>query len=325
MSQTLLQQLLFAVIGLGVLLAAGDLLVRGSVALARALKVPKLIVGLTIVAFGTSAPELVVSVKAALADDPGIALGNIIGSNIANVLLVLGLPAIIFPVSGKEPGVRRYATAMLAATALFSYFAYATGDLNAGNGIALLIGLFLFLAYAAFRALTGDPDPVTTDIDEFEAKGPAWKTIAFLLIGLIGLPLGGGLLVDNGAAIARQLHVREEVIGLTLIAFGTSLPELATTVSGALRREQGIVIGNILGSNLFNLLAVGAAIGLFGGASGVAFDKFALMQDVPVMIAAALLIAGVVYLRANIGRTLGLIFVVGYLAYMVVLARTAGI
>ena len=320
MSDTLFQEFLLAVFGLVVLLVAGDLLVRGSVALARSLRVPTLLIGLTIVAFGTSAPELVVSVKATVGGDAGIALGNIIGSNIANVLLVLGAPSIIFPICGKEPGVRRYASAMLAATALFGWFAYGPGGLDTQSGVFLLIGLAAFLTYAGARALSGDADPVTAEIEEFVAAGPTWKVLAFVVVGLIGLPLGASLLVDNGAAIARELNVREEVIGLTLIAFGTSLPELATTVAGALRRERGIVIGNILGSNLFNLLAVGGAIGLAGGAD---FDRYARMLDLPVMFGASLAIALIVYTRATIGRTLGVLFVMSYFAYMVALTTAA--
>ncbi|MEL6365598.1 MAG: calcium/sodium antiporter [Pseudomonadota bacterium] len=322
MSPIVFQDVSLAILGLVVLLVAGDLLVRGSVALAGALNIPKLIVGLTIVAFGTSAPELMVSIKATLTGDAGIAIGNIVGSNIANVLLVLGVPAIIYPVASKEPGCRRYASAMLGATALFAFYAYAQGAIGMTSGVVLFGGLLLYLAYAAVRAMSGDEDPMATDIEEFEANGSALKIAAFLILGLVGLPLGANLLVENGAEIARELNVREEVIGLTLIAFGTSLPELATTVSGAIRREQGIVIGNILGSNIFNLLAVGAAIGVFGGAR---FDEYALTLDIPVMIAAALIIAVVVYTRATISRGLGLLFLGGYLAYIFVLTRTAGV
>lgn len=314
-------EITLVILGLGLLLVAGDLLVRGAVSLARALRIPSLLIGLTIVAFGTSAPELFVSVKAAMSNDPGIAVGNIIGSNIANVLMVLGIPALITPVRGNEKGVRRYASAILAATALFCWFAYSGRVLSPHTSMILLGALALFLLYVGFRAITGAPDPLASDISEFdESPKRGWVIAAFLLAGLIGLPLGASLLVENGASLAERLHVRQEVIGLTVIAVGTSLPELATTVMGAIRKHEGIVIGNILGSNMFNLLAVGGALGLSGGA---AFTPYSLQLDLPVMVAATLLIAGFVYLRRDIGRLTGFLFVLAYAGYFAVLAATS--
>jgi len=320
MASGLLQEVALAVVGLAVLLVAGDLLVRGACSLAAKLRIPTLIVGLTIVAFGTSAPELFVSVQAVLDGEAGIAIGNIVGSNIANVLLVIGGPALIYPVDSREPGVRRYASAMLAATALFASFAYLGGVIDTRASLILLGGLAIYLAYAAYRARSGAPDPVATDVEDFQDGGGWPRTIAFIVIGLVGLPVGAGLLVENGAAIALELGVRQEIVGLTLVAFGTSLPELAATLAGAVRREYGIVIGNILGSNLFNLLAVGGAIGLAGGAE---FDRYSLALDIPVMAGAALLIAGVVYARAKVGRLLGAAFLLGYAGYLAALATVA--
>jgi len=192
-------------LGLALLLVAGDLLVRGAVSLARSIGVPTLLIGLTIVAFGTSAPELAVSIKAVLADDPGIAIGNIVGSNIANILLVLGVPALIWPVAASEPGVRRYATAVVAATALFCWFAYARESIDFTAGAVLFGGLALFLGYVGMRAMSGAGDPLTGEIEEFdESKRAWWLTAVFLVAGLVGLPLGGNLLVESGASHAAQ-------------------------------------------------------------------------------------------------------------------------
>ncbi|MHA7871413.1 MAG: sodium:calcium antiporter, partial [Hyphococcus sp.] len=230
-------QIILVVLGLAVLLVAGDLLVRGAVSLAAALRVPALLVSLTIVAFGTSAPELVVTVQAVLSGSDGIALGNIIGSNIANIFLVLGLPAVIYPITTNVMGLRRHAVIMLAATALFVGTAYFRGYIDTGLGAGLFAGIIAYVGYMWIRTSRsgGRGDPVLDEVEEYqESAALGFKTFLFLAAGLIGLPLGAHLLVTNGSSLASALGVREEVIGLTIVAFGTSLPELATVVAAAL-------------------------------------------------------------------------------------------
>lgn len=316
-------EIILVVLGLAILLVAGDLLVRGAVSLAAALSVSPLLVSLTIVAFGTSAPELVVSVQAVLSGSDGIALGNIIGSNIANVLMVLGLPAIIYPITTHVTGLRRHAVFMLIATALFAGTAYTTGQIGTTIGAVLFTGILLYVGYMWIRASRGGAsDPVLDEVEEYrESSSLSIKTVLFLVVGLIGLPLGAHLLVNNGANLASGLGVREELIGLTIIAFGTSLPELATVIAAAVHKKSDVAIGGIIGSNIFNILAVGGAAGLAGTA---VFDAQSLSVDIPVMIAAALVLSLFVVLRRDIGRLTGVFFFGAYIGFMIALAALAG-
>ena len=310
------------VIGLAVLLVAGDLLVRGAVGLASALRVPALLVSLTIVAFGTSAPELFVSVQAVLAGNEGIALGNIIGSNIANVLLVLGLPAIIYPIATQVPALRRHAVVMMLATAALTGIAFFNGAIEYRTGAALFAGIIAYVVYMGFRArATAGDDPLIDDVEEYTSgQKLSAQTFMFLIRGLIGLPIGAHLLVTHGSILAADLGVREAVIGLTIIAFGTSLPELATVVAAALHKKSDVAIGGVIGSNIFNILAVGGAAGLAGRAP---FDQSALTFDIPVMILATLILAGFVFARRNIGRLSGLLMFAAYIAFVAALAMKA--
>lgn len=316
-------EILFVVLGLVVLLVAGDMLVRGAVGLAAALKIPALLVSLTVVAFGTSAPELVVTVQAVLSGNDGIAIGNIIGSNIANILLVLGLPALIYPITTHVPGLRRHAVIMLIATAAFAATAYYRGFIDTQIGAGLFAGILLFVIYMWIRASTGKvSDPVLDEVEEYQtSSGLSLKTMAFLAAGLVGLPLGAQLLVTNGAALAAHIGVREEVIGLTIVAFGTSLPELATVIAAALHKKSEVAIGGVVGSNIFNILAVGGAAGLAGTAY---FDPQSLDYDIPIMIVAAFILAGFVLTRRSITRLFGLLMLLAYIAFIFGLAAQAG-
>ncbi len=316
-------EILLVVIGLAILLVAGDFLVRGAVGLAAALGVPALVVSLTIVAFGTSAPELVVTVQSILSGSEGIAIGNIIGSNIANVFLVLGLPAIIYPISTHVIGLRRHMLFMLLATAVFSGVAYTAGYLDTKIGGGLFAGILIYVAYMWVRASTGKAtDPILDEVEEYQsATGLNMQTIFFLIVGLVGLPAGAHLLVTNGASLAEGLGVRDEVIGLTIIAFGTSLPELATVIAAALHKKSDVAIGGIIGSNIFNILAVGGAAGLTGT---VYFDSASLAVDIPVMIAASIILAAFVLTRRDIGRLTGLLMFGAYVGFILALTMLAG-
>ncbi|MEO1015675.1 MAG: calcium/sodium antiporter [Pseudomonadota bacterium] len=316
----MIQEAVFLVIGLAVLLVSGDILVRGAVALATALNVPPLLVGLTIVAFGTSAPELVVAIQAVMAGSDGIAMGNIVGSNIANVLLVLGLPALIYPMSTHVPGLPRNAAIMLAATAAFAALAYAFQAITPMTGLALFGGIIAFVVYSGVRAAREDSDALLDDVAEFAGAGVSTRTVLFIVFGLLGLPFGAHLLVDSGSTIAQALGVRDAVIGLTIVAFGTSLPELATVAAAALHKKSDVAIGNVVGSNIFNLLAVGGAAGLAGGAG---FDASALSFDIPVMIATSIALAVFVFTKRDIGRMSGFGMALAYAAFIAFLAARA--
>ena len=273
MSATLLDVLLLG-IGIIIILFGGDYLVRGASAVAKRTGVPSLLIGLTIVAFGTSAPEMVVSVFAAIAGSPGLAVGNIVGSNIANVLLVLGLPALIAVMGTTAKGVRTNALIALAAALLFIALCW-DWEANAPGAISLLEGAILsaliiaYLVYLGFVAMRSRDDPMVaelTSVDSMEGLPKSPLGIGFsLIVGLVALPIGANLIVEGGASLAATLGVSEAVIGLTLLAVGTSLPELATSVVAAVRRQADMAIGNVIGSNIFNILAVGGITGLAAG------------------------------------------------------------
>ena len=316
--------LILVVLGLVVLLIGGDLLVRGAVGLATAAKVPTLVVSLTIIAFGTSAPELVVSVTSVLSHQPGIALGNIIGSNIANVFLVLGLPALIYPMSARVSGLRRHALFMMAATVSFAAIAYLRGGLDPTTGAALFAGIILYVGLLAIFARGGKAhDPVVDEVAEYNdgSRDKFGTTLLYLIAGLIGLPTGAHLLVTSGASLASSLGVRDELIGLTIVAFGTSLPEMATVLAAAFRKKSDVAIGNVVGSNIFNLLAVGGAAGLAGG---VPIAGPSLKLDLPVMIASAVILAFFIFAKRDIGRLTGLFFFAAYVAFIAAISLLTG-
>ncbi|SFQ94543.1 calcium/sodium antiporter [Poseidonocella sedimentorum] len=302
----------YAGLGLVILLLAGDALVRGAVNLSLRLGVPALIVSLTVVAFGTSAPELLIAIQAILDDAPGIALGNVVGSNIANVLLVLGIPALLTVMHTSECNTRSNFIYMIVGTLLFMGFA-ATGTLLWWHGLVMLAALGFVLWRAALSARNHAPEEVDEDLEGLDPDMSMAAVIFFLVIGLIGLPLGASLLVDSSIVIARRFHVPDEIIGLTLVAVGTSLPELATTVMAALRKQADVAIGNVIGSNMFNLLAI-IGVATFVGPIPVHHEFFDF--DIWVMLASSLLLIPFVFMGRNIGRLWGCIFVLLYGAYI---------
>lgn len=312
---------LFAGVGLIILLLAGDALVKGAVNLSLRIGIPALIVSLTIVAFGTSAPELLISITAALEGVPGIALGNVVGSNTANILLVLGLPALLAVMHTSECETRKSYVMMMVATVLFIGLAF-MGDFTWVSGLILLGALSLVLldalrdARAHRAACNGVPACVDDDLEEPEGADPDmpwWKIVMFLALGLIGLPLGANLLLEGAVNIARDFGVSETVIGLTLVAIGTSLPELATTVMAALRRQADVALGNVIGSNMFNLLAI---IGIASLVSPIPVDPAFLKFDLWVMLGASALLFPFVFLKWNISRIWGVVLTALYIGYV---------
>ncbi len=336
-------------LGFAILAVAGDWLVKGAVGLALRLGIPALIVGLTVVAFGTSAPELLVSIRAVTGGAPAIALGNVVGSNIANVLLVIGLPAMISALHTSRLDIARSYLVMLGASALFIGLAF-TGTFRWWAGLVLLavLGWMLWQSYAhaaAHRAANhraagkkalAREMPVAealaegglAEADADRAKEalaaatveapetPGWKIAAFLLAGLAGLPAGAHLLVEGAVDIARLLGVGEAIIGLTLVALGTSLPELATTVMAALRKSADVALGNVIGSNLFNLTGI---VGITALVAPVPVAPEFLRFDLWVMLGASLLLAPFIFNQRDIGFWTGALFVAGYVAYVVAL------
>lgn len=314
----MIENILYIILGLGVLVIAGDLLVRGAVGLGSLLGIPTLLISLTVVAFGTSAPELVVTLQDVLTGAPGengIAMGNIIGSNIANILLVLGLPAIIYPIALNLQGLKRHAVVMIFATLAFAFFAYFYKTIDIRAGLVLFGMIVAYIIYMATRAIkAGADEPVLDDLEEYsETNGKAWKTPAFLLVGLVGLPFGAQLLVTNGSVLASTLGVSDVLIGLTIVAFGTSLPELATVFAAALKKQADVAVGNVVGSNIFNLLFVGGAAGLAGTSEITDQSRW---NNIPIMMAATLLLAVMIFMGAKISRPVGIAFLVGYVGFI---------
>ena len=306
-------------IGIVLLLVCGDALVRGAVALSVKLGIPTLVIGLTIVAFGTSAPELVVSLRAVLADAPGMAIGNVVGSNIANVLLVLGLPAIIVATDTQQEFVVRNTVYVIIATLIFIALCF-VGPLDFLHGAFLFVLLIGFLLEQARRAeqhkcaatVLGEEAMEMIDEDAGAPKSNL-SISAWLLAGLIGLPIAASMTVDSATEIARRFHVSDEVIGLTLVALGTSLPELATTLTAAIRGQAALAIGNVLGSNLFNLLAV---MGVTAMVAPVPIPESFIKVDLWIMLAATVILLPFVLRGRQISRISGTAFLAAYLAYM---------
>ncbi|WP_068108816.1 calcium/sodium antiporter [Tropicimonas marinistellae] len=322
----MLEDIALASLGLVILLLAGDALVKGAVNLALRLGVPALLVSLTIVAFGTSAPELLVSVQAIMTGAPGIALGNVIGSNIANVLLVLGVPALLTGLHTSGCETRKNYTLMIIATLVFIGLAF-TDLFNWIDGTVLLLMLGLLLGDAlrtarqhrrntrhAAEAAACAQDGLD-EVEGADASLPTWKTLIYLGLGLIGLPLGADILVDSSVRIAAELQVPDTVIGLTLVAIGTSLPELATTVMAAIRGQTEVAMGNVIGSNLFNMLAI---IGIASFVGPIPVDPQTLRFDIWVMLLSALVLFPFVFMRWDMGRVCGGILTAVYVVYLVV-------
>ncbi len=310
--------------GLTYLLVAGDLLVRGAVALAKRAGIPPLVVGLTIVGFGTSAPELFVSVGSVLRGHSDVAIGNVVGSNIANVLLVLGLPALIYPTICNRKALRIDCLIVVTASAAFWWLCL-QGPLGFAEGALLFCAIVPILWRSARSGSTAEI-AVEAEHELERVLGLPRKMsmiLLFVAIGVAGLPLGAHLLVDGAVQLAAAFQISSAVVGLTVIAIGTSLPELATTLVAALHRSSDVALGNVVGSNLFNLLAI-MGIAAMAAPAGVAIPPSFLSFDLLVMFASALLLAYFALLRGSIGRLSGAGLLAAYLAYLTLLVQGAG-
>lgn len=307
--------------GLVLLFLGGEALVRGSVAIAERLGISKLVIGLVIVGFGTSTPELLVSVKAALNGAPEIALGNVVGSNIANVLLIVGVAAVIAPIlDWPRTALREAVMATLAALAVVGLVQGQV--LTRPQGIVMLVVLAGYLVATYWleqRERTARQ--FEHEVEEFEDIPIVrpWLAPLLVVLGVGALMLGADWLVKGAVSIARDLGVSDAVIGLSLVALGTSLPELATSIVAALRRHPDVVLGNVIGSNIFNILAI---LGVTVVIHPIEVDAQFRRVDAPVMLAASLLLLVLLCMTRRIGRRWGVLMLAGYVAYMVFLFAT---
>ena len=297
--------------GFVLLVGGGELLVRGASGLARAVGLSPLIVGLTVVSFATSAPELAVTLDAAVSGSPGLAVGNVVGSNIANVLLVLGLSALVTPLVVRSRVVRLDVPVMIALSVAF-YVMSLDGTISTLDG-AVLLGALLLYVVRAIMASRRSRQPGTAAPGEARTR-PVWQDALIVAVGVGLLVVGAGWLVDSATAIAGSLGISDLVIGLTVVAVGTSLPELATSVIAVRRGERDLAVGNVVGSNIFN---IGSVLGLTAVISpdGVPVADAAIAFDIPFMLAVAVALLPIVYTGAAVARWEGALFLGYYVAY----------
>jgi cation:H+ antiporter len=307
--------------GFVALLLSADLLVRGVAALARWSGAPPLAAGLIIGAFGASLPEMFVAVRAVRAGAPGLALGDIVGANIANVLLALSIPTLIRALPTELPDVRRNAVIMVGASAGFIALALG-GGLDPVRGAVLIAGIAAYVGFeitrrqrAAGDAHTAEPPEETSGLPE------SWPALwLFIVVGVVGLPIGAAMIVHGATGLAQTFGASDILIGLTVVALGTTLPELITAVIAARRGHPEVAVGNVIASNIFNVLAVG---GLAGLAGGLPVPRSFFVLDFPVMMLAELGLLFIVLARRPIDRIAGAVMFVAYVAYVIGLAQRA--
>jgi cation:H+ antiporter len=306
------------IIGLGLLVKGADYLVQGAGKIATLAGISPLVVGLTVVAFGTSSPELAVSIKANFTEQAGISVGNVIGSNITNILLILGIAATITPLSVSQKLVRMDVPIMIGISILLFFFSL-DRQLGKLDGLLLLFGGILYTTYLLIqsRRNNSSPEQLTEEFDVIpqEKSLREWLiNLGLFVIGFVMVVWGSDWLVSGATTIASTLGVSELVIGLTVVALGTSLPELATSITASLKGETDIAVGNVVGSNIFNILIVLGTAGIFAP-SGVEISASAINLDIPIMIAVAVACLPVFFTDNLISRWEGVFFWLYYIVY----------
>lgn len=308
----MMMQLLLLALGFVMLVKGADWFVDGAAGIAEKFGIPQLVVGLTIVAMGTSAPEAAVSINAALKGNAAITIGNVVGSNILNILIILGITAVIVAVKVARSTVRIEIPYMLLITLLLLGLGSTGGKITLGEGVILWAAFLIYLGYLFWMA---KKDKVETAVKEEEK--PIWKLLIFTVVGLGLVVWGSDVTVDAATAIAKAMGMSERFIGLTIVALGTSLPELFTSVSAAMKGKADIAIGNIVGSNIFNILFV---VGTTALITPVVFEA-AFVIDTTIAVLAGVLLWLCVCKDKKLNRTGGILMLLGYAAYFVYLIR----
>ena len=306
---------LLAIAGLVLLVVGGDFLVKASVGLSFKLKLSKLVIGMTVVSFATSAPELIVSMQSAFKGHPDLALSNVVGSNIANIALVLGLTAIITPLFVDREFFKVNWPMMLLVSVLLYFFLQNDLVLSRIEGGILFAMLVAFIAILVIRARKLHKT-APEEVDESLEKAPNWKLFVWLLIGIVALWYGSKLLIDAAVKIATYYGVSENLIGVSMVAFGTSIPELAASIIAALKKEKAISLGNLIGSNIFN---IGSVLGITALIKPIEVqDKVLIQNDIFWMIgiAAVLVPMALVIKKNKLSRFEGLLLVASYITFM---------
>ena len=314
---------LLLILGFTTLIAGGDFLVKGAVGLAIKANISSLVIGMTVVSFGTSAPELLVSVGAALSDGPDkmMSVGNVIGSNIANLALVLGVTALVFPIPVQKVSIRQDWPVLMISSVLFVVFMAFFDEekylVNKWEGLVLFFLIITFTFYLIKKSRKESKLDILElgNVQEYatEEQNTTWKNVSFLLIGCLGLVFGAEWLLSAAVNIAKAYNVPSFIIGVTVLAFGTSVPELATSVIAAYRKQTDIAIGNLIGSNIFNILCV---VGITGSVAGMPLPKSVLETDVWWMLGITVLILPIMAFGTKINRWKGLLLIGVYFSYM---------
>ena len=301
---TMIFNFLFIILGVALVLFGADKLTEGAAALARRMNVPEIIIGLTIVAAGTSAPEFFVSLVSALNGTPDLAVGNVVGSNTMNCMLIVGCAAMVAPMTISLSTVKKDIPFSVVASALLILLAF-NSFLGRFDGIILLLGFVAFMTYTLMQAKTGNSKTV-------KETSPIWKNILFIVFGLAGLVIGSNLFVDSASDVALSLGISEGVVGLTIVAGGTSLPELATSVVAARKGQSAIAIGNVIGSNVFNILLI---LGITATISPMEIEGITTI-DLAVMLLSVVLVWLFSRTRYTVERWEGALLVGLYLVYV---------
>ncbi len=306
---------LLLILGLVFLVVSGEFLVRGAAGIALKSDIPPIIVGLTVVSIGTSAPELFASVNAALSGNPGLSVGNVLGSNIANLGLVLAITAMIYPIPVPKTMLRFDWPVMMVASIAF-LLAILNLHIAVWEGIVMLVLLVAFILILIRKARKEKKAAVLNEVEEMSAfqSKPFSLLAAFILIGCVGLYFGSGWFVDGASQIAKNFGVSDHIVGVTVVAFGTSVPELAASIIAAFRKQTDISIGNLVGSNIFNVFAV---LGTTAVISPLQVESIVLNKDIWWMIGIALILLPMMLIGKNgINRWKGFILLLAYLAYL---------
>ncbi len=309
----MLINIILLIVGFVILIKGADIFVDGASNVASNFKVSKMLIGLTIVAFGTSAPEFAVSVKSLLSGNGDIVLGNVIGSNILNILLILGVSSLFHSLSVKNNTVKKELPITLLITTLFAvllsdhlFDARLTNAFTRSDGIVLLLFFLVFIYYLVSMMRK------KIDEDQDDVKMSLSKSIVFTILGIVAIVLGSNFVVDSASYLAKAIGVSERMIGLTIIALGTSLPELVTSIAATRKGEYDIAIGNVVGSNIFNIgVVIGVPVTLFGGISNITFN----MIDLIIMIASAVLLFLFSFNDYKISKKEGIVFLLLFIAY----------
>ncbi|SMC61904.1 calcium/sodium antiporter [Cellulophaga tyrosinoxydans] len=304
--------LLFIILGLSFLIMGGSWLLKSAVALSLRLNIPKIVIGMTVVSFATSAPELIVSIKAALDGFPDLALGNVVGSNIANIGLVLGITVLLGAIDVKKGFYTTDWPVMMIASSLFFFFIYFDHEIQQYEGVIMLVFLFAFLVYL----LRFQKPAVEDEMPEDDVLLPNYKTAMFLLLGGVALWGGSELLINGAVGLASYYGVSERVIAITVVSVGTSVPELAASIIAVIKKEKAISLGNLIGSNIFNLLAVLGITSIITPIKAV--DLGLLNNDVFWMLGISFLLFPLVFFpkRMRLGRWEGLVLLFTYLLFV---------